>query len=107
MPYIVTTKRQCQCDGSTHIGSVSRVATVTLDEAAYLYRTNADRTAWDAIRTMGDCGGKVGPLPDGTVIEVEQVAVGTLAIRAGLGDMSYSMRLSEYIDAYNARQEGQ
>lgn len=92
MPYIVTTKRRYheganRADGSPYL-TVSRRAVATLEEARWFaqnpgwrYGVSDGYTAAEgedaakvlrAARSLPESGGTVGPLPDGTVIEVEQ-----------------------------------
>jgi hypothetical protein len=87
VPYIITTLAQCEHpDGSPpeHGRRIqSRRAVATLEEARQHARNEADATvredefapkaAWDAIAALPEAGGTVGPLPDGTVIEVRRV----------------------------------
>lgn len=96
MPYIITTRTRVPL-GEGFAEGLSRQAVATLDEAleaAYdrmqveggapairsreTYEQLVDQ--WEAI---DESGGTVGPLPDGTVIEVEQVSWNTLAVEAG------------------------
>ena len=116
MPYVITTitRRPLHPDDTapTDAESVSRRAVATLEEA---------RDVWDAALTaLGDStgnydstpedmpepGGTVGPLPDGTVIEVEPVDWMRIAHDAGrmvpVGANPRAER--EAIDAYNAGQ---
>jgi hypothetical protein len=113
MPYIITTKRQTpfgRAGGQTIGGPVdvivSRRANATLEDARESAR---DATAahcgdyalaeWDEMAlTLPESGGTIGPLPDGTVIEVKW---------AGLGDLAFAIgRMlapdEKIIDAYNA-----
>jgi hypothetical protein len=115
MPYIVTAKRPCATEYGAQF-SLSRRAVATLEEA--------QETAWDvACNHLGgdpapfvalpESGGTVGPLPNGTVIEVEQT---TWAALAEAADEDWWIALAEredegnatarqtILDAYNARQ---
>jgi hypothetical protein len=107
MPYIVTTKRELEDDGMGRawFERVSRHAVATLDEA----RETALRAVGER-RDMYYCemedavpesGGTVGPLPDGTVIEVEQARWIDL-IHASTATTDSSDQA--ILDAYNARQ---
>lgn len=88
-PYIVTTKERI---GGTDLvipgeRTVSRRAVATLDEARELAATAAGnagnwsntldaalcRGAAKQARALSESGGPVGPLPDGTTIEVELI----------------------------------
>jgi hypothetical protein len=108
MPYIITTKRTCRCDGSEHIGSESRRAVSTLEEArhhAYDETRRVDsgtghRSAW----RISSSGGSVGPLPDGTMIEVEPVSWGELHCRSGHEPGDWWGAGDRIIAAYNAGQ---
>jgi hypothetical protein len=79
MPYIVITERPSQPDAGNSAQrnrSVSRRAVATLEEArreagrACLGSTSLDLRNVEQARTLPESGGTVGPLPDGTVIEV-------------------------------------
>jgi hypothetical protein len=114
MPYIVTTKRPIMY--GEPIKDVSRRAVATHAQALLIasgvyqqavgYRKNLGaeenlrRQAEDFARwgswDVPESGGTVGPLPDGTVIEVERVTWGQLAYRA--------FEKQEILDAYKARQ---
>jgi hypothetical protein len=116
MPYIVTTKRQDQ-----HFAEVaeyeSRRAVATLEEARQaawrahpLFGTTngyAMMKARDEITlAFPDSGGTVGPLPDGTVIEVKPISWDDLRdeIPGPLPRAEGQTRQSAILDAYNARQ---
>ena len=116
MPYVITTKRRGSYGpqySAAEADAVSHRAVTTLEEAK--------RAAYDVLDTQRDTmgpekygklrcvifdwsgsGGTVGPLPDGTVIEVEAVTwqdlgwVGTTTPDAGIA--------APLLDAYNARQ---
>lgn len=116
MPYIITTQKP------THYGPIpttdggvkSRRAVATLDEA----RTSVakwmhydgppiyDRDEWvrldDAARSLPKAGGTIGPLPDGTVIEVREVQWRTLCDRTGLPYPGSDDDRARIIDAHNA-----
>jgi hypothetical protein len=121
MPYIVTTKRPAA--GPTF---VSRRAVATLD-GRYCPQHGLTRDehcraslgsdgqgavfCQEATRPLPESGGTVGPLPDGTVIEVEQVGWADLAWRAGRTAAIVPPDPSPcqpgwqtILDAYNARQ---
>jgi hypothetical protein len=116
MPYIVTTKRELEDDGMGRawFERVSRHAVATLDEA----RETALRAVGER-RDMYYCemedavpesGGTVGPLPDGTVIEVEQRSRNWLADRLGgmtdehVWPAKDDATLQRQCNAYHARQ---
>jgi len=74
-PYIITTKPHFYSDPPTEH------AVATLDEARSYCRAEVRRTAKGhlsvgrlglAIARMPETGGTIGPLPDGTVIEVRR-----------------------------------
>jgi hypothetical protein len=93
MPYIVTTKQPDERTGSSgersHVEFASRLAVATLEKARRIIIdavTGTSRSAavqYDALvnyaDTVPESGGTVGPLPDGTVIEVEQADWSLLA----------------------------
>lgn len=80
MPYVITTTTPTGGESSLAVGKRTRVAVATLEEArkAAARAIIADPTADGAIARTREChtipesGGTVGPLPDGTVIEVER-----------------------------------
>lgn len=96
MPYIVTIKPPDNLVRMTNPPRqipVSRRAVATLDEARH--------EAFVVL--ISELGGTVGPLPDGTVIEVERVHENV--IRAGSRhENPVSASLDEIIAAYNESQ---
>lgn len=108
-----------QADGSGDIGDrchcvtdelVSRRAVATLDEAMTAACDVIGMEPWNVkqlapfenqVWDLPESGGTVGPLPDGTVIEVEAVTWSVLAYAAGITS-SAGHRI---IAAYNAAQE--
>jgi hypothetical protein len=117
-PYIVTTKRR----GYMGLGLVrsprvvSRRAVATLEEARdFIYSLCAetdvdDERIADDIDRLPESGGTVGPLPDGTVIEVEQTTADRLLDdleKWGVGwreEWNDADLCAAWSDAYNARQ---
>lgn len=101
MPYTITTETDSPLD---HLGvgpTIVRRAVATLDEARD-YVHNAGATF--SVAAIGEQGGTVGPLPDGTTITVEQVGwvwLWTSARDAGALIHSTSSK-DETIAAYNA-----
>jgi hypothetical protein len=85
IPYIVTTKRPQRPGGPAHITTaaqmtyISRRAVPTPDKVW----DHLPREARKHLIGLPESGGTVGPLPDGTVIEVEQVDLRELRKRAG------------------------
>lgn len=85
MPYVITTKQRSEsyATGHSYVPNaietvVSRRAVATLDEAREQYLYNAvagfHGQPWlDRVDDIPESGGSIGPLPDGTVIEVEPV----------------------------------
>jgi hypothetical protein len=114
MPYIITTKRRWNDAGSNTGGTilVSRHAVATLDVATL---ARACRRAQPAMilgveyvsqmeAAVKAHGGTIGPLPDGTVIEVAPAAWADLVeVLNRLGRVG-TAHGSEIIDAYNAAQ---
>ena len=119
MPYVITTKRPEQNEGGR--GGVvrpphfSRRAVATLEEARQRIvfalahgehmSEDARMAGWiGAEKRITENGGTVGPLPDGTVIEVERVGyrylLDGLLVAPGTNERSWA----EILDAYNARQ---
>lgn len=122
MPYVITTRntdprqRMAVEPNGRWTDVTSRRAVATLDEAREaaretIYRQEMSGRANDPqfvkvareFHRIDDEGGTVGPLPDGTVIEVEWV---TLAAMAGSPVANYNpAHTAEIIDAFNAAQE--
>jgi hypothetical protein len=115
MPYIIETRTAEEHDGEFfyHPADTSRVAVATLDEA----RT----AAWDAACATGivglvgqwrrqaenlpEQGGSVGPLPDGTTIEVKQIRWEVLRGWVhGMGVSAWREPQATVIDAFNAQE---
>ena len=113
MPYVITTKRPRGV--YPELGPlVSRRAVATLEEAILqTYTSLASEPELDeaarAIKALPKSGGTVGPLPDGTVIEVEPIGHYDLWVAAGRpesqsrGEHHMPSRV-ELVDAFNARQ---
>lgn len=101
MPYVITTTTPgyyCMhcgpgaCTTDSH-SLVSRVAVATLEDARKHCLEETVRThAWgygsqpfiSASRALPESGGTIGPLPDGTIIEVRRVDNFALGMEAGL-----------------------
>jgi hypothetical protein len=114
VPFIVTTKRPCPAcvhgpagGGEHRPESVSRRAVATLEEVQVLVSDAiydaGQKTTRDALPAfeIPESGGTVGPLPDGTVIEVEPVSklyLGTAVPH------DRHMTENELLAAYNAAQ---
>jgi hypothetical protein len=116
MPYIVTTKRPVDAVDCGHPEAprngwpVSRRAVATLEESI---RAVADAQTMAVGFTTGvtlpESGGTVGPLPDGTVIEVERVGWFDVAERVRGKRLVPAGRAAqaELLDAFNAREHEQ
>lgn len=130
MPYIITTipAGLLHAESDLSRADMPRRAVATLDEA----RDEAVRIVsehvpapssppygdrWDdALLALDAMGGTVGPLPDGTTIEVERVSepvlreqVRPILRERGPGydpDDALTLPLAAIIDAFNAAQEG-
>ena len=109
MPYVITTRREGPYWGPQNIISESRHAVATLEEARDYARAECERVdgAWldySPREIVTESGGTIGPLPDGTVIEVRELRADDLA------SLPLEMRdrgdIFEIIDAYNARGGG-
>lgn len=110
MPYTITTHRPGKHERPIEDGDrYSRRAVATLEDArehlrcelpgAYEWITDGDYADMMAdIVALPESGGTVGPLPDGTVIEVAQVS--WLALGAGLKVENPTDQ--KILDAYNA-----
>lgn len=113
-PYIVTTSEPF--DAAVHCTrpAFTRRAVATLDEAREVIR----QIAWDrppgqtptpddamAIHALPESGGTVGPLPDGTVIEVEAATYDDLLVGTpgflNAGMLPARERRPRIIEAYN------
>jgi hypothetical protein len=130
MPFIVTTKREVDQPLVKISGTAtpqpgffpkyeveSRRAVATLEAAqrsigTVLLATVDPGPAYEAARqqvaALTESGGSVGPLPDRTVIEVEPILGGMLALAAGFAVDAYGhceTPQAEIIAAYNAKQE--
>lgn len=114
MPYVITTKRPLMDPPLRSDGFeiVSRRAVVTLEEARTYVTEIGLRPAllaedYDDLRQqfagVRDSGGTVGPLPDGTLIEVEHWRWAALTDAAEMPDVASD---AEIIAAYNARHTG-
>ena len=105
MLYVITTKRPGRYDyDPPPIRVESRRAVATLEEARRMAWRTAEFGTWssDAVtETLPESGGTVGPLPDGTVIEVEPASWDDLV---GPGGWNASTSEAEVVDAYNARE---
>ena len=122
MPYIITTHApDLSNPAHRHSGIkavTTRTAVATLKEA----RTSAfsiliginhrdetgaqyiDEDTFDAARALPDAGGTVGPLPDGTVIEVRPVSTEDLARMADIEPHAFDPdRPAPIIAAFNAQ----
>lgn len=109
MPYIITTNRLVsELDaGETAVrGESTRIAVATLEEVEQhtldLYGM-PPRDLMDDPDTWNDSGGTIGPLPDGTVIEVKRVDKFALGFAAGLiaADHPQMWADADLIDKFN------
>jgi hypothetical protein len=112
MPYTIATRQH-----PTYNGTVTRRAVATLDEAREAI-VAAGRippsghvypAALMAAESLPESGGRVGPLPDGTVIEVRFASwqqLGSLmgTAHAVIDNLLDDNAHGEIIDAYNAAQ---
>lgn len=119
VPYIITTTQPMPIDGTPGDGSTRR-AVATLEEAQETAHVRAQSGGVSlvpaavvlAIAGLPESGGTIGPLLDGTVIEVERVTwyrvarggnvhtPNPTALRADRGDESTQHKI---IDAFNVR----
>ena len=111
MPYIITTinpqgAAEQDSDGrSYYVPTSTRTAVATLNEAD-LYLQRFDQWQTVDVRNLPESGGTVGPLPDGTVVEVHQVDNARLAELAGTTSRLQSGQAkltSLIVAAFNAR----
>jgi hypothetical protein len=114
MPYIITTRAYATSSACPRLPAPrTRRAVATLGEVqrqveGYLIRHGAEYDKY--ISRIPESGGPIGPLPDGTVIEVEQVKdiwelFDALPIGHELHQREEFPSDAEIIDAYNARGE--
>ena len=113
MPYIITTTAD-----DPHVGTpamervtVTRIAVATLDEARDVvtgiveerepFSHKVQETAGSNLSAMRESGGTVGPLPDGTVIEVRRV--NWIDLGVPLGSAMYPVSEADALAAFNAR----
>lgn len=102
MPYLIAT-HSMPADphpGHRHSGikaATTRRAVATLEEARAIARETVPRVFSPFIPASG-C--TIGPLPDGTVIEVEPTTWYKLAEAVGMASNPFN---TEILDAYNAR----
>lgn len=108
MPYIITTKIPLEKrEGFQWVPfdrTLSRRAVATLDEARHIAWQAAgcgDELRFDARAiddALPEAGGTIGPLPDGTMIEVKRI--GPIALQR-LAHASPAWTLKQVIDAFN------
>jgi hypothetical protein len=107
MPYIITTHARLT---QTMPGPTTRIAVATLDEAreaAYSAVEDREPPIMVCFRLAGEChdmsesGGTIGPLPDGTVIEVKPCTWSHLA-KVVKWDNGPARPLAEILAAFNA-----
>jgi hypothetical protein len=115
MPYIITTSEPFDADVHTHRPAFTRRAVATLEEthdhvfeeiwAAYgrTAGTNDATPALGQADALTESGGTIGPLPDGTVIEVERVDWDHVE-RAVVARMRRTWTNEQFIDAYNTKE---
>lgn len=115
MPFIITTSH-AMLPGTTGMpvgGGDTRIAVATLGDAAeYIDGTLPEEIGAPKvciaiakqIVALDEAGGTVGPLPDGTTIEVEPVLWSSLCGALGRGGISQDPTIwqPEIIDGYNA-----
>ena len=107
MPYIIETRySDCDFPGSCGECDISRIAVATLDEARRItareYREHVHRFMGFDTRWITESGGTVGPLPDGTVIEVRSTHWEDLRHAAGLDFPTSRHERADILAAFNA-----
>jgi hypothetical protein len=127
VPFIVTTKRRlsCSCWGTVgedesgmcqacHKGGedVTTRAVATLEDVARVHPVlciaeSIERPGEDLMCLFDEAGGTVGPLPDGTTIQVEPIEIRRLAEAALVANDHHFGELTEaeVIAAYNESQQ--
>lgn len=109
MPYLVTTKQLERVAGGPPLRPapiLARRAVATLDEARdWIADQHSTLGPFPprAVADLSERGGKVGPLTDGTVIEVQRVGWAEVRALGGLSPQQ-SFTQEEVLEAYNARQ---
>lgn len=110
MPYIITTTHG---ERDMRWPRVTRRAVATLDEAREAARESVNAIDVGLFREceqaelLPEHGGTIGPLPDGTVIEVEPATYEALIAALGITYMAHFRRAhtdAATIAAYNAAQ---
>jgi len=115
MPYIITTTEPPVGTEVPCGRVVIRTAVATLEEARKAtFHTVTDTPGYATCigfptdtaiaESILESGGTVGPLPDGTVIEVRPISFGALASRAGFAQFSDERSHAEIITAFNGAQ---
>lgn len=116
MPYLVT-MHPVHAERSMPRGQRVGRAVATLEDAqAYVSgvvsarTTSADnrgarKTAADRLWSLPESGGEIGPLPDGTLVEIDYVNWADMAKSIGKPYSEYDWRADELIDAFNAASE--
>lgn len=112
-PYLVTTRREGRQSGRDHDAAWSRRAVATLEEArmeVFDHLTATDDRAEhlgggaDRLAKSIEPGERIGPLPDGTVVEVEPWPENAARAWAHFyGGLSSRAPLTEILAAFNAR----
>jgi hypothetical protein len=82
MPYIICVNRP------GYMPEADPVAVITLEEAraaawALVFDSKSQHIDGSEVDALPESGGTIGPLPDGYVIEVQQVSFHELALAAG------------------------
>lgn len=127
-PYIVTTKLSAAIPSSKPCerpyDALSRVAVATLGDAQgrahdVVFRVESEASdegpikafdqAYETLLRLPESGGTVGPLPDGTVIEVEPTTWADLATPSERGRTTYHQGSYQWdqqriLDAFNAKE---
>lgn len=108
MPYIIITRRDAHIEGlGIECVAYARRAVATLDGARReCWRIVPDPcppSVKQRINGLAVSGDTVGPLPDGTVIEVERVSWNEIA--ATVPHVHGNSHVDRLIDAYNAREK--
>lgn len=116
MPYVITTRTEGRQPGREFDARYSRRAVATLDEVKRYAHSAASELGYskpehhDAIEALPESGGTVGPLPDGTTIEVEAVTRQWLWLQLqgfahGYAPEALAQQDGKLCDAFNAKQD--
>lgn len=111
-PYIITTSEPFDAAKHSHRPAFTCHAVATLEKAQSVVNDYLAAKYSMLAPSLDEGGSTIGPLPDGTVIEVKSALILDLAAAAGYQIFSYAWQRPEFdqpsdqqiIDAFNAAQ---